>query len=44
MTGEGWRVANELMDEQQELLKPLRFPLYETGRLHPTNISPFPWS
>jgi methylglutamate dehydrogenase subunit A len=37
-------VAKELMDERQELLEPFRFSRYETGELHPTSNSPFPWS
>jgi glycine/D-amino acid oxidase-like deaminating enzyme len=44
MIGVGALVAKELMDEPQELLEPFRFSRYETGDLHPTSHSPFPWS
>jgi methylglutamate dehydrogenase subunit A len=44
MIGVGALVAKELMDETQELLEPFRFSRYETGDLHPTSNSPFPWS
>ncbi|MGF1471442.1 MAG: NAD(P)/FAD-dependent oxidoreductase [Rubrobacteraceae bacterium] len=44
MIGVGQLVAKELMDEPQELLEPFRFARYETGELHPTSHSPFPWS
>jgi glycine/D-amino acid oxidase-like deaminating enzyme len=44
MIGVGALVAKELLDEPQELLKPFRFARYETGQLHPTSHSPFPWS
>ena len=44
MIGVGALVAKELMDEPQTLLGPFRFSRYETGRLHPTSNSPFPWS
>jgi hypothetical protein len=44
MIGVGALVARELLDEPQELLEPFRFSRYETGRLHPTSNSPFPWS
>jgi glycine/D-amino acid oxidase-like deaminating enzyme len=44
MIGVGALVAKELMDEPQELLEPFRFSRYETGELHPTSHSPFPWS
>jgi methylglutamate dehydrogenase subunit A len=44
MIGVGQLVARELMDEPQELLEPFRFCRYETGDLHPTSHSPFPWS
>ncbi len=42
--GVGALVAKELMDEPQDLLEPFRFSRYETGELHPTSHSPFPWS
>jgi methylglutamate dehydrogenase subunit A len=44
MIGVGALVAKEMLDEPQELLEPFRFSRYETGRLHPTSHSPFPWS
>lgn len=44
MLGVGQLVAQELMGERQELLEPFRYSRYETGELHPTSSSPFPWS
>jgi len=44
MIGVGALVAKELLGEPQGLLEPFRFARYETGRLHPTSKSPFPWS
>jgi glycine/D-amino acid oxidase-like deaminating enzyme len=44
MIGIGALVAKELLNEPQELLEPFRFARYETGELHPTSHSPFPWS
>lgn len=44
MIGVGALVAKELLDEPQPLLEPFRFSRYETGKLHPTSNSPFPWS
>ncbi|MBA2376423.1 MAG: FAD-binding oxidoreductase [Rubrobacter sp.] len=44
MIGVGALVAKELLDEPQELLEPFRYARYETGQLHPTSHSPFPWS
>lgn len=44
MLGVGALVAKELQDEPQKLLEPFRFSRYETGELHPTSNSPFPWS
>lgn len=44
MLGVGALVAKELLDEPQALLEPFRFARYETGKLHPTSNSPFPWS
>lgn len=44
MLGVGALVAKELLDEPQALLQPFRFSRYETGKLHPTSNSPFPWS
>jgi flavin-dependent dehydrogenase len=40
----GALVAKELMDKPQDLLEPFRFSRYETGELHPTSHSPFPWN
>lgn len=44
MIGVGELVAQEIMGETSELLKPFRFSRYEKGELHPTSHSPFPWS
>jgi len=44
MIGVGALVAKEVCGEESELLKPFRFSRYETGELHPTSHSPFPWS
>jgi glycine/D-amino acid oxidase-like deaminating enzyme len=44
MIGIGALVAKELMDEPQGLLEPFRYSRFETGELHPTSHSPFPWS
>jgi glycine/D-amino acid oxidase-like deaminating enzyme len=44
MLGVGELVAGELLGEPSALLEPFRFSRYETGRLHPTSNSPFPWS
>jgi len=44
MLGVGALVAKELLGEAQPLLAPFRFSRYETGALHPTSNSPFPWS
>ena len=44
MLGVGELVANELLGNESELLKPFRFNRYEKGNLHPTSSSPFPWS
>ena len=44
MIGVGALVAKELLGESQGLLEPFRFSRYETGDLHPTSNSPFPWS
>ncbi len=44
MLGVGRLVADEVMGEAQELLKPFRFGRFEKGELHPTSHSPFPWS
>jgi len=44
MLGVGALVAQEIMGEESELLKPFRFDRYAKGQLHPTSSSPFPWS
>lgn len=44
MLGVGRLIADEVMGEEQELLKPFRFDRFEKGELHPTSHSPFPWS
>ncbi len=44
MLGVGRLVADEVMGEEQDLLKPFRFARFERGELHPTSHSPFPWS
>lgn len=44
MLGVGRLVADEVMGEEQELLKPFRFDRFEKGELHPVSNSPFPWS
>lgn len=44
MLGAGRLIADEVMGDEQELLKPFRFDRFRTGELHPTSNSPFPWS
>ncbi|WP_232664077.1 NAD(P)/FAD-dependent oxidoreductase [Pseudonocardia sp. TRM90224] len=44
MIGVGELVAGEVMGERSALLEPFRLSRYETGELHPTSHSPFPWS
>jgi glycine/D-amino acid oxidase-like deaminating enzyme len=44
MLGVGRLVADEVMGEEQELLRPFRFARFAKGELHPTSNSPFPWS
>ncbi|MFD0985481.1 NAD(P)/FAD-dependent oxidoreductase [Methyloligella solikamskensis] len=44
MLGVGRLVADEVMGDEQDLLKPFRFDRFEKGELHPTSHSPFPWS
>lgn len=44
MLGVGHLVADEVLGEEQELLKPFRFERFAKGELHPTSSSPFPWS
>lgn len=44
MLGVGRLVADEVMGQEQDLLQPFRLNRFETGELHPTSNSPFPWS
>ena len=44
MLGVGKLVAEHIMGQTSELLKPFRFGRYADGELHPTSNSPFPWS
>ena len=44
MIGVGQLLANEIMGDEQELLRPFRFDRYEKGEMHPVSNSPFPWS
>lgn len=44
MLGVGRLVADEVMGDEQDLLKPFRFDRFAKGELHPTSRSPFPWS
>jgi glycine/D-amino acid oxidase-like deaminating enzyme len=44
MLGVGRLVADEVIGEEQELLRPFRFDRFARGELHPTSRSPFPWS
>ncbi len=44
MIGVGRLIADEVMGEEQNLLKPFRFSRYQNGDLHPVSNSPFPWS
>jgi len=44
MLGVGKLVAEHIMGETSELLKPFRFSRYAEGDLHPASNSPFPWS
>ncbi|MEM7302764.1 MAG: FAD-binding oxidoreductase [Pseudomonadota bacterium] len=44
MLGVGVLAADEVLGEKQELLEPFRMKRFETGELHPTSNSPFPWS
>ena len=44
MLGVGELVARELLGDPQDLLEPFRLARYDTGDLHPTSSSPFPWS
>lgn len=44
MIGVGKLVAEHIVGQTSELLKPFRFSRYAEGELHPTSNSPFPWS
>lgn len=44
MIGVGQLVAQELVEQESELLKPFRHSRYAEGKLHPVSHSPFPWS
>ena len=44
MIGAGHLIADEILGEEQELLKPFRFARFEKGELHPVSNSPYPWS
>ncbi len=44
MIGVGKLVAEDILGNGSELLKPFRFSRYEQGKLHPVSNSPFPWS
>ena len=44
MIGVGHLVAQEILGQESNLLKPFRFNRYAKGELHPTSNSPFPWS
>ena len=44
MLGVGKLVAEHILGESSQLLKPFRFSRYAQGELHPTSNSPFPWS
>lgn len=44
MIGVGKEVARVMMGETSDVLHPFRYARYETGDLHPTSSSPFPWS
>jgi len=44
MIGVGHLIADEVMGDEQDLLKPFRFDRFEKGELHPVSNSPYPWS
>lgn len=44
MIGVGHLIADEMLDEPQDLLAPFRLSRFEKGELHPVSSSPFPWS
>lgn len=44
MIGVGKLVAEHILGQTSDLLKPFRFSRYEQGDMHPVSNSPFPWS
>ena len=44
MIGVGHLIADEILGEEQELLRPFRQKRYAAGELHPVSNSPYPWS
>ena len=44
MIGVGHLIADEILGEEQDLLKPFRFSRFSKGELHPVSNSPYPWS
>ena len=44
MIGVGHLIAEEILGEEQALLKPFRLNRFKTGELHPVSNSPYPWS
>lgn len=44
MLGVGKLIAEHIVGQSSELLRPFRFDRYAQGELHPTSNSPFPWS
>ena len=44
MIGVGHLIADEILGDEQDLLKPFRFDRFSKGELHPVSNSPYPWS
>jgi glycine/D-amino acid oxidase-like deaminating enzyme len=44
MIGVGKLVADDIMGNESDLLRPFRFSRFAEGKLHPVSNSPFPWS
>ena len=44
MIGVGHLIADEILGNEQDLLKPFRFDRFSKGELHPVSNSPYPWS
>ncbi len=44
MIGVGHLIADEVLGNEQDLLKPFRFNRFSKGDLHPVSNSPYPWS